>query len=683
MKNHVIILFVALLVARVASTLHTKSIKAKTVKSQGSFKISNNQFMIDNKPIRILSGNFHYFRTPPEYWGENLDRMLALGFNAVEFYIPWNYHETYQNVYDFATKRKNVTYFLNLIKDRKMYALVRPGPYACGEWEFGGFPAWLLSNGTIELRTYAEPYISHVTRWFDVVLSRIIRPFLYVNGAAEFNPILMVQVENEYGSYGDVSTNKNDAKYLQHLIDLCRKNLGHDVTLYTTDGGNAGDMTKGTFNDSQIISFGDGCKDANSTWNAQKKFNPPGKSPFFCSEMYTGWLTHWGENYSAVATKDVKNLLKEVLQTGEGGYGSTSLYMAFGGTNFGYWSGANGNGGSGSMNAYRSVTTSYDYNAPIAEGDGHGIGLNGEDKYIGLQTVLKNYSTNLPLPPEPSPRRFEIYNSVTFKRRAKLIANIDVLASIVEKFNELVPMEKIACYYGFISYSTTFIGKNVSRPINLSIPGVQDRGLIFIDGRYIGQISRQSQELNSIKIVDGMLNHGSTFRVVVANEGRIGYSRAMVHEQKGIVDNKILLNNGTMAFKIGGGWKTQCIPLLNSSKFANAIDWNNSVITMAKIKNNIDDDNGPMFFQSTFTSTVASDTFLNMEGWNKGQVWVNGNLLGRYWSEKGPQVTLYVPGAFLNIGENNVTVLELFNDKFCCNNHVVEFSDKAIYKEVV
>jgi hypothetical protein len=656
------------------------------------FTISNNQFMINNKPIRILSGNMHYFRTPPEYWEENLDRLLSLGFNAVEFYIPWNYHETEYNVYDFTTKGKNVTYFLEIIKDRKMYALIRPGPYVCGEWEFGGFPAWLLSNGTIQLRTYAEPYISHVTKWFDVILPQMIKPFLYVNDAEEFNPILMVQVENEYGSYGDVSTKKNDAKYLQYLIDLCRKHLGSKVTLYTTDGGNVGDMTKGTFNDSQVLSIGDGCNNATSTWNAQKRFNPTGKSPFLCSEMYTGWLTHWGENYSAVATKQVVKILEQVLQTGEEGYGSTSLYMAFGGTNFGYWSGANGNGGSGSMSSYRSVTTSYDYNAPISEGDGHGVGLNGEDKYLGIQTILKKYAEKLPLPPEPSPRMIRIYDSIMFKKQAKLLSYNDALSSIIEILNDLVPMELLACYYGFILYSTTFLGCNTTSDISLSIPGVQDRGLIFIDGNYIGQISRQSQELSSLKIEDSILKNGSKFSILVVNEGRIGYSRAMIHEQKGIIDNKILLNNGTVPFNTDGKWKTQCIPLLNSSKFINEIIWDDVITTTTTTttttaingsNNNNDSVDGPMFFHSTFISNEADDTFLNMEGWKKGQAWVNGNLLGRYWSQKGPQQTLYVPAAFLNVGENNVTILELFHDASCCNQHMVTFSNTAIYKEVV
>ena len=633
------------------------------------------------KPLRILAGNFHYFRSPQENWGQNLDRMLALGLNAVEFYIPWNYHETYKNTYDFSSNGKNVTHFLQLLKEKRMYALVRPGPYICAEWEFGGFPAWFLSNGTIQLRTYAEPYITYVKEWYDVLLPRIIKPFLMVGGGSEFNPIVMVQVENEYGSYGNVANNRNDAKYLQFLIDLSKSHLGEDVILYTTDGGNLDDLRKGTFNDSQVVSFGDGCKNATSTWNAQKQFNPPNMSPFMCTEFYTGWLTHWGENYSATATQDVVTSLEQVLEAGENGYGSVSLYMAHGGTNFGYWSGANGNGGSGGKQAYRSVTTSYDYNAPIAIGGKHGIGAEGKDKYLAIQNVLLKYTTNGSLPPEPPKTTITKYEPVNLTRSAGLMENIAAVSTNVNHLKNLVPMEEIGCLYGYIVYSTNFSVDNIQQDdldndIILSLPEVQDRALVFIDGSYVGQISRQNANLANVSIALQLIKSTTKIDVLVGNEGRIGFTTAMVYEQKGIIGNTILLNNGSIPIHIADLWTMRCLPLLNSTKFSSNVVW--------KTDPDYEDEGiSPRLYQGTLSiRKEVYGTFINMSAWNKGQVWINGQLLGRYWSSNGPQETLYLPAAYLNVGENTIVILELFDQKACCNDHTLAFSETPSYKIV-
>ena len=532
-----------------------------------------------------------------------------------------------------------------------MYALVRPGPYICAEWEFGGFPAWFLSNGTIQLRTYAEPYITYVKEWYDVLLPRIIKPFLMVEGGSEFNPIVMVQVENEYGSYGDVANNQNDAKYLQFLVDLSRRHLGEDVILYTTDGGNVGDLRKGTFNNSQVISFGDGCKNASSTWSAQKLFNPPNMSPFMCTEFYTGWLTHWGENYSATATEDVVNSLEQVLKAGENGYGSVSLYMAHGGTNFGYWSGANGNGGSGSKQAYRSVTTSYDYNAPIAIGGKHGIGTEGKDKYVAIQNVLLNYATNGSLPPEPPKTTIKKYEPVKLAKSAGLMENIVEVSSNVARLKTLVPMEEIGCLYGYILYSTNFSVDNVKQgnlgnDIILSLPTVHDRALVFIDDSYVGQVSRQNANLSNVAFSFKSVKTTTKIDILVGNEGRIGFTTAMVYEQKGIIGNTILLNNGSIPFHKTDLWTTRCVPLSNATKFSSKIEWKMDVEYNDKVTT-------PRLYKGTLSILKkVYGTFINMSGWNKGQVWVNGQLLGRYWSSNGPQETLYLPAC-----ENTIVVL--------------------------
>ena len=301
-----------------------------------SFTIENDQFVRDGKPIHLRAGCVHYSRVPAEYWEDRLLRLKAMGLNSIQTYVPWNWHEPVQGQFNWAGDR-NLSHFLTTAQTVGLLVVMRAGPYMCGEWEFGGLPAWIFQNGSIPIRTYSEPYISYVDSYWNEELMPILKKHLYSEGGN----VVMVQCENEYGSYGDVSKHPNDFKYMQHLISSARSILGKNVVLFTTDGGDIGYMTRGSFKGSSVYTVGDGCGNPQTCVDAQKAFNPPGQSPFMCSECYTGWLTHWGEGGANTSSSapHVDSILGQYD-------GSISLYMGHGGTNFGFFSGANGGGGS-------------------------------------------------------------------------------------------------------------------------------------------------------------------------------------------------------------------------------------------------------------------------------------------------------------------------------------------------
>lgn len=282
-----------------------------------SFEIYNDTFFKDGEPFQVKAGCVHYSRVPVEYWQDRLQRLKAMGLNAIQTYVPWNWHEAKKGTLDFATANRNLTQFLSLAQQLDMVVVLRAGPYMCGEWEFGGLPAWLFENGSISIRTYAQPYMNFALSYWREGLLPQVKPMLYENGG----PVVMVQVENEYGSYGNVGTNPNDAKYMHSLIDAARNSLGQGVLLFTTDGGDTSYMSRGSFKGDVIYTVGDGCGNPQTCIDAQKSFNAEGKSPFFCSECYTGWLTHWSEQ--GANTSSSAPHVESILSLN----GSVSLYM--------------------------------------------------------------------------------------------------------------------------------------------------------------------------------------------------------------------------------------------------------------------------------------------------------------------------------------------------------------------
>eukprot|EP00755_Sulcionema_specki_P006587 Sspe_Gene.35861::Locus_17364_Transcript_1_1_Confidence_1.000_Length_1074::g.35861::m.35861/K12309/GLB1, ELNR1; beta-galactosidase len=321
------------------------------------FAVQNNSFFLDGAPFQIRSGSIHYARVPSVFWKDRLLRLRALGLNAIQTLIPWSWHEETEGVYDFTGDRDLVR-FLETAQEVGMLVLLRVGPYICAEWDYGGIPAWIMAHN-VTIRTYDTQYIEHVDRFFSVLYRRV-KPLLYSNGG----PVVMVQLENEFGSYGDVSTVPADKKYMEHLVAVTRRWLGDDVVLYTTDGGDRSYMIRGSLNGTAVVTLGDhGPEGFEHSCTAQAEFNPPGFNPCMDTEYYTGGHTHWGEGMLNTSTADVATYLDVALGKGY----SFNLFMAFGGTTFGKWAGANGDG-----KTYYPIITSYDYDAPISENGDHG-----------------------------------------------------------------------------------------------------------------------------------------------------------------------------------------------------------------------------------------------------------------------------------------------------------------------
>ena len=562
-------------------------------------------------------------------------------------------HEAVEGQFNFEGDR-DLSKFLATAQKVGLLVVLRAGPYMCGEWEFGGLPAWIFKNGSIPIRTYSQPYISYVDKWWQGQLLPLIKPHLYSAGGN----VVMVQCENEYGSYGDVSKHPTDMQYMVHLIDMARKALGEDVILFTTDGGDEGFMTRGSIKGSSVYTVGDGCGSPQTCVDAQKAFNAPGQSPFMCSECYTGWLTHWGE--AGANTSSSAPHVDSIL--GKFG-GSISLYMGHGGTNWGFFSGANGGGGT----SFQPHITSYDYDSPVSEAGEHGY-HGGTDKFAAMKAVMTKYaSPDEAIPPEPPLPPRTAYGDVKMTLVAPLLGNLKVLApTAAATGTAATPAAETlgpACHYGMMLYSKTLTASDLAGSsdsgaaagLTISAGGLRDRAQIFVDGVEMGTLYRVSNPTAAIALSGAKA--GSVLQLLVENMGRINFSHGMDDDRKGIT-GQVMLG----AKPLTGGWTTHCLPL-DAHSFSE-LEWkppSSSAAAAAAA--------GPAFYKAEFSTATATDTFLAMHGWTKGIAWVNGFNLGRYWETKGPQHTLYIPGPRLNNGttKNELIVLELHNSSVGLN----------------
>ncbi|EOD35444.1 beta galactosidase [Emiliania huxleyi CCMP1516] len=571
--------------------------------------IERDQFVLDGQNFTVRAGCVHYFRVHPDLWEDRLARIAALGLNAVQTYVPWNYHQAWNASslgparVDLDSPSRDLPRFLRLAHGLGLRVVLRPGPYVCGEFEFGGLPAWLLRDGPIELRTDAEPYMGHVERWWGELLPRLRREGLMLDDGG---PVMLVQIENEYGHFGDVSEVEADRRYLERLADLARRHLGTPPPRLPRSPAAPRTRLRDTSmawphalpppsrrRSSQVLTTVDSCDVPEDAWAAQRSFNPPGRSPFFCSELWVGWFAHWGEparpNLAAQRARDVAERLRRVLAV-NGGTGSVSLYMAHGGTSFGWWAGANTADG-----MYLPDTPSYDYGAPIGEGGGHGLDEAGGDKYAALQSVLleapsgggssvpsSSPSASRPPPPPaepqplreepPPPRRLSSTVEVELPEAVRLM-EAETLAALSgggRCCDELpLPMEEVGCDYGIVVYETE-LPAGGGGPLQVS--RLRDRLLAFVDGEFVGRMYRQQGWGRADP--KGLLMppprpYPRTLRLLVENLGRVGFvdlpwfSRTFLLDQrKGILGGVWL--NGTLLNRTGpdgqAGWRTHCLP---------------------------------------------------------------------------------------------------------------------------
>src|ERR1044072_3511035 len=561
-----------------------------------TFELSKSEFLLDGKPFQIISGEMHPARIPYQYWKHRIQMAKAMGCNTVAAYVFWNYHEQEPGHFDFSSGNHNIAEFIRLAQEEGMWVLLRPGPYVCAEWEFGGLPPYLLRTPDIKVRCMDPRYMEAVERYVTAVAAQV-KPLLVSQGG----PILMVQVENEYGSYG------NDKQYLRRLKALWQQK-GIDVPFYTADGPTAFMVEAGTV-DSAAIGLDSGSSDAD--FAAANRQNPD--VPAFSSESYPGWLTHWGEKW---AKPDPAGIVREVKFLMDKKH-SFNLYVIHGGTNFGFSAGAN-SGGKG----YEPDLTSYDYDAPVSEQG------NATPKYMELRKLIASYSGKAPLKiPAPIP-------TITIPA-IPLIPFTSIWEHLPPAIASVQPktFEAYGQDYGFMLYRTTLIGHKSGK---LQVTELHDYATVFLNGQYIGKIDRRLGE-NSIDLPRTDVKD-PVLEILVEGMGRINFAQQLI-DRKGITDRVTLHGMPLMNWEVFGLPMTeQYVQELKSTSGAQ--------------------ERPGQFLKGTFKLSRTGDTYIDVSGLKKGVIWVNGHNLGRYW-EIGPQKRLYCPAPWLKKGTNEIVVFDL------------------------
>ena len=564
------------------------------------FSLRKEGFYLDGKPFRMISGEIHPARVPREYWRHRIQMTKAMGCNTIAAYIFWNYHETIEGVFDFSTANRNIAEFIKICREEGMWVLLRPGPYVCAEWDFGGLPSYLLKIPDIRIRCMDSRYMKAVTRYVSR-LSKEIKPFQCTNGG----PVLMVQIENEYGSYG------NDRNYLKALKQLWLQN-GITVPFYTADGPTPYMLEAGSLEGAAIgLDSGGNEKD----FDQASKQNP--EVPSFSSETYPGWLTHWGEKWARPDTNGLKKEVEFLLKNRK----SFNLYVIHGGTNFGFMAGAN----AFSPTQYQPDITSYDYDAPINE-QGRPTA-----KYFMLRRLIQQYA-DYTIPEIPSPISTIDIPSIELKRMHSLWQyRLPSIPSPQPK-----PMEAFDQGYGFILYSTKLIGHKSGK---LKIWEPHDYALVFLDGKFIDTVYRDGGkwevDLPKTDVANPHLD------ILVEGMGRINFAQFMI-DRKGITE-RVTLNGMTLM-----DWQVTLLPMDEQFIKTKKPD---PAISMDKEK--------PCnFFGASFNLVQTGDTYFDLSGYTKGVLYVNGHNLGRFWNI-GPQQRLYCPAGFLKKGKNEILVFDL------------------------
>ncbi|WP_223691500.1 glycoside hydrolase family 35 protein [Leifsonia poae] len=561
-----------------------------------TFEIVGDDFALDGRPFRILSGAIHYFRVHPDDWADRIRKARLMGLNTIETYVPWNAHEPRAGEWE-QSGGLDLGRFLQTIADEGMYAIVRPGPYICAEWDNGGLPAWLFTDPEVGIRRSEPKFVAAVSRYLERVLA-VVAPRQITEGG----PVILVQIENEYGAYGD------DKGYLRILTDLTRAS-GIVVPLTTVDQPEPAMLENGSLPElHKTASFGSRSRERLATL---REHQPTG--PLMCSEFWDGWFDHWGAHHHTTPFDQTAADLDALLAAGA----SVNLYMFHGGTNFGFTNGANDKG------VYQPLVTSYDYDAPLDEAG------NPTAKFWAFREVLGRYTDlpdEVPVVSGPAPV-FE----------AALTASVPLL-SVADRLgewvwtDELPTMDSLGHYTGFALYQTEI---DVPEPAVLELAEVRDRAHVFVNRARIGTLDRDHHD-RAITLAPSR----GTLTLLVEDQGRVDYG-PRIGEPKGLIGPARLdaaeLNR----------WGVLPIDLTSLDPVRETL----TALTASALA-------GPAFARGTFHLDEPADLFLDTAHWGKGVVWVNGFALGRYWT-RGPQRTMYVPGAVLTPGENEVIVLEL------------------------
>ena len=585
----------------------------------GDFTVGKNTFLLNGQPFVVKAAELHYPRIPRPYWEQRIKMCKSLGMNTVCLYVFWNIHEQQEGKFDF-TGNNDVAAFCRLAQKNGMYVIVRPGPYVCAEWEMGGLPWWLLKKKDIRLRE-DDPYFMARVKAFETEVGRQLAPLTIQNGG----PIIMVQVENEYGSYG---VNK---KYVSQIRDIVKASGFDKVTLFQCDW--ASNFENNGLDDLVwTMNFGTG-SNIDAQFKRLKELRPD--APLMCSEFWSGWFDKWGARHETRPAKAMVEGIDEMLSKNI----SFSLYMTHGGTSFGHWAGANSPG-------FAPDVTSYDYDAPINE-YGHAT-----PKFWELRKTMQKYNGGKRLPDVPKPAAPIItIPKITLTEFSPLTLGM----SMPTTSHDIKSFEEMNLGWGAMFYTTKL--PQIEKSSRLSLNEAHDYAQIFIDNKLIGTIDRTKNE-RSIKLPP--VKQGATLTILIEAMGRINFGRA-VKDFKGITESVTIdteINGHDVSYHLKN-WVIVPIPdSYQTAQYAfNKLDETNRCFSPINFSS-------PSigYYRGYFNLKKVGDTFLNLEQWGKGQVYVNGHALGRFW-RIGPQQTLYLPGCWLKKGRNEIIVMDIVGPK--------------------
>ena len=569
----------------------------------GILTYQGTQFYLDGEPFVVISGTMHYFRIPRAYWHDRLLKLKECGFNTVETYTCWNLHELREGEFDFSGNLDIAAYIAEAAKVG-LHVILRPGPYICSEWEFGGLPSWLLNYENMPLRCYDELFLSKLRPYYNELLSRV-RPYL----ASKGGPIFMLQIENEYGSYGD------DKDYLHAIVDLYKEN-GMDCLFFTSDGPSYTMLSGGTLPEYlAVANFGSAPKNQLAIMS---ELYPD--RPLMCGEFWSGWFDHWHEKHHVRPAEEIVQCVREFAELGA----SFNFYMFHGGTNFGFTNGANHPG------TYQPTITSYDYNAPLSEAGDR------TETYYRLREILEERYGKVPALTAKETEK-AAYGKLALTEVAGLFDNLNNLSAPIKVVAPKY-MEEIGQAFGYLLYRTTINGPKNALP--MAAAAVHDRAQIWVNGEKKATWERWDKEGISQQTVCMPLGVGESghLDILVENMGRVNYGPKL-RDRKGI-----------HGVRFGGqhhfGWEMYPLPMTDLSHLAYCPAESGAI-------------EGPVFLRGSLViEGQPKDTFLRLDGFTKGFVMVNGINIGRYFNPAGPQKTLYVPAPYLHEGENEIVVFE-------------------------
>ena len=564
------------------------------------FAIGDHDFLLDGEPFRVLSGALHYFRVHPGHWADRIRKARQMGLNTIETYVAWNAHAP--RPADFVLDGGlDLGRFLDLVAAEGMFAIVRPGPYICAEWTNGGLPAWLGRAGVTSIRRNDPVFMELAGRYLEQLL-----PVVVPRQADRGGPVILLQVENEYGAYGA------DQEYLRGLVTLYRE-LGITVPLTTVDQARDDMLRNGSV--PGVLATGSFGSEVASRLAELRRHQPTG--PLMCAEFWDGWFDAWGGHHHVTPAAEAARHLADLLSRGA----SVNIYMFHGGTNFGLTSGANDKG------TYQPITTSYDYDAPLDEAG------NPTAKYWAFRDVLALYgsvdaSAGAPGPAVPAPEF-----TARFSQAVPLWDTLELLGSWREG---LVTADEAGQYQGLTLYQTAV---DLAGPAVLEAGEVRDRAQVFLNRQAVGVLARDHHD-RSLSLPD---DARGLLELLVEDQGRVNYG-PRTGEPKGLI-GPVAAGGGRL-----DGWRVLPLVLDDIAAAAGPLRLPRAGVVTALA--------GPVFARAVFDLPAEADLYLSTASLGKGIAWINGFCLGRYWS-RGPQRTLYVPGPVTRRAGNELIILEL------------------------